>query len=170
MTEERKALHDLVDETPEEDIDDLLEFVNRLLHPSESPASQGIVFERVPAGSQEADELEERRRHMLADFKARQADMIARSIGDTVDRLGIDLNDITDGLASWSGSGGKPTEFSCRWTTARVLNRLGIFDLNKQRVVTFDRCHISETRRELIYKVRVLTPTAESEKELTVPI
>lgn len=45
-----------------------------------------------------------------------------------------------------------------------------MFHLKEQRVVTFERCHISEEQPELIYRVRVLTPNADVEKELTVPM
>jgi len=45
-----------------------------------------------------------------------------------------------------------------------------MFYLKEQQVVTFERCHILETEPELIYKARVLTPIADLEKELTVPI
>lgn len=96
--------------------------------------------------------------------------MITRYIGDTVTRLEIDLNRIGEGRGSWFASGGKSADFSCSWFEGRVFNRLGVFHLKQQQVVTFERCHISEPQPELIYTVRVLTPIADVEKELTVPI
>jgi uncharacterized protein YodC (DUF2158 family) len=96
--------------------------------------------------------------------------MITRSIGDTVTRLGIDVNKIGEGLCSWFASGGKSAHYTCTWLEGRVSNRLSSFHLKEQQVVTFERCHISERQPELIYKVRVLTPIADLEKELTVPL
>ena len=96
--------------------------------------------------------------------------MLARSLGATVTRLGIDLNNITEGSCSWSGSGDKSSEFTCSWFEGRRFTRLGMFHVNEQQVVTSERCHVSETPPELTYKVRVLTPTGDAEKELTVPI
>lgn len=170
MTDQRKALHDQVEQAREEDIDCLVGFISRFLRPLESPASQRIVFEPMPPGSKAAAEIEEQRQHALARLKARQSEMITRSIGDTVTRLGIDLNEIGEGPCSWSASGGKSANFTCSWFEGRVFNRLSMFHLKEQQVVTFERCHISETQPELIYKVRVLTPIADLEKELTVPI
>jgi hypothetical protein len=167
MTDQRKELHDQIEQTCEEDIEGLVGLINRFLRPPESPPSQRIVFEPVPPGSKAAAEIEEKRQHALARIRARPSEMVARSIGATVTRLGIDLNNITEGLCSWSGSG---SEFTCSWFEGRVFNRLSMFYMNEQQVVTFERCHVSDMRPELIHKVRVLTPTADLEKELTVPI
>src|SRR5689334_8422970 len=154
MTDQRKELHDQVQQTPEEDIEDLVGLINRFLHPSESPSSQRIVFEPVPPGTKAASEIEEKRRHALARIKASRSEMIARSIGATVTRLGIDLNDMTEGPCNWSGSGDKSLEFTRSWFEGRVFNRLSMFHINEQQVVTLERCHVSETRPELIHKVR----------------
>lgn len=170
MTDQRKELHDQVEQTREEDIEGLVDLINRFLHPPESPPSQRIVFEPVPPGSKAAPEIGEKRPHALARIRASRSEMMARSIGVTVTRLGIDLNSITEGFCSWSGSGDKSSEFTCSWFEGRVFKRLSMFHVNQQQVVTFERCHVSETRPELIHKVRVLTPTADLEKELTVPI
>jgi hypothetical protein len=170
MNNQRKALHDQVEQTREEDIDPLVGLIDRFLHPSESPASGRIVFEPVPPGSQAAAEIEEQRRQVLARHRAEKSEMIIRSFGDTVTRLGIDLNEIGEGPCGWSASGGKLAHASCSWFVGRVFNRLSMFYLKEQQVVTFERCHISETQPELIYKVRVLTPSDGLEKELTVPI
>jgi len=170
MTDQRKALHYQVEQAREEDIDPLVDLINRFLHPLESPASQQIVFDPVPPGSKAAAEIEEQRQQALARHSARQAEMITRSIGDTVTRLGIDLNKIGEGRCSWSASRGKSGSFTCSWFEGVVFNRLSTFYLKEQQVVTFERCYISEAQPELIYKVRVLTPIADLEKELTVPI
>jgi len=170
MTDERKALHDQVEQTREEDIDDLVGLINRFLRPRESSPSPGIVFEPVPRGSKAAAEIEEQRQAAVARLRARQFEMITRSIGHAVTRLGIDLNKIGEGLRSWSRSGGESAAFTCSWFEERVFNRLSMFHLKELQVVTFERCRISETQPELIYKVRVLTPIADLEKELTVPI
>jgi hypothetical protein len=170
MTDQRKALHDQIEQTPEEDLDRLVGLISSFLHPQESPPSQGIVFEPVPAGSKRAAEVERQRQEALARHRARQSEMIARSIGDTLPRLGIDLNKIEEGLCGWSASGLKLANFTCTWFEGRVFNRLNMFHLKEQKVVTLERCHISETQPELVYKVRVLTPIADGGKELTVPI
>lgn len=96
--------------------------------------------------------------------------MITRSIGDTVTRLGIDLSKIGEASYSWSASGGKSADFTCSWFVGRIFHRLGMFHLKEQQVVTYERCHISGTQPELIYKVRILTSISELGKELTVPI
>lgn len=170
MTDQRKALHHQVEETREEDIDFLVDLVDRFLHPLKSPASQRIVFDQIPPGSKAAAEIEEQRQHGLARLRARQSGMITRYIGDTVTRLGIDLNKIGEASGSWSAFGGKSAGFTCSWFEGRVSNRLTTFHLKEQQIVSFQRCHISETQPEMIYKVRVLTPIADLEKELTVPI
>lgn len=166
----KERLHDQVEQAREEDIDCLAELMDRFLHPLESPASQRIVFEPVPPGSKAAAEIEEQRQHALARLRASQSEMITRYIGDTVTRLGIDLNKIGEVPCSWSASGGKSADFTCSWFVGRVFNRLSMFHLKEQQIVTFEQCHISETQPELIYKIRVLTPIADLEKELTLPI
>ena len=170
MTDQRKALHDQVEQTREEDIDYLIELIERFLHPSESTASQQIVFDPLPPGSKPAAEIEEQRQAARARSRARQLEMITRSIGDTVTRLGIDLNTIGKVSSSWSSSGGKSAECTFSWFVGRLFNRLSMFHVQEQQIVTFERCHVSERRPELIYRVRVLTPIADLEKELTVPI
>lgn len=171
MTGERKSLHDQVEQVREEDIDYLAHLINRFLHPSESPVSQGIVFDPVPPGSIIAAEIEEQRQQALAQLRESQSEMITRSIGRTaLTRLGIDPNKIGEDRCSWSSSGGKSANFSASWFEGRIFNRLGMFHLKEQQVVTFERSHISETEPELIYKVRVLTPMGDLEKELTVSI
>jgi hypothetical protein len=170
VTDQRKALHDQVEQTLEEDIDCLVDFINRFLHPLESPESQRIVFEPVPPGSKAAAEIEEQRQQALAQLNVEQLDRISGLIGDTVIRLGIDLNKIGEGFRRSSSAGGMSPNFTCSWFEGRLFNRLSMFYLKEQQVVTFERCHISETQPELIYKVRVLTPIADIEKKLTVPI
>lgn len=96
--------------------------------------------------------------------------MITRHIGDAVARLGIDLNKIAEAPCSWSALGGKSAGFMCSWLEGRVFNRLSMSQLKGQQLVTFERCHLLETQSEVIYKVRLVTPLADLEKELTVPI
>ena len=170
VTDQRKALHDQVEQTLEEDIDCLVNFINRFLHPLESPESQRIVFEPVPPGSKAAAQIDEEWQQALARLGARQSEMITRFIGDTVTRLGIDLNKIGEDPCSWSASSGMSATFTCSWFEGRLFNRLSMFYLKEQQVVTLERCHISETQPELIYKVRLLTLIGDVEKELTVPI
>ena len=165
MTDERKALHDQVEQVREEDIDHLVDFINRFLNPSEwSGTSAGIVFHPVPPGSKAAAEIEKQRPHAQSQFRAKQSEMIARSIGDAVTRLGIDLDNIAEASYGSSTLRGKLVDFSSSWFVGRVFNRLSMFYLKEQQVVTFERCHISETQSELIYKVRVLTPIADLRK------
>lgn len=171
MTDERKSLHDQVEQIREENIDYLADLINRFLHPSESPVSQGIFFDPMPPGFITAAEMEEQRQQARAQLRASQAEIITRSIGrSAVTRLGIDPNKIGGDRCSWSSSGGKSANFSASWLEDRIFNRLGMFHLNEQQVVTFERSHIPETEPELIYKVRVLTPTGDLEKELSVSI
>jgi hypothetical protein len=130
-----------------------------------------MVFDPVPPGSITAAEIEEQRQQALAQLRASQSEMITRSIGRTaVTRLGIDPNKIGEDRCSWSSSGRKSANFSASWFEGRIFNRLGMFHLKEQQVVTFERSHISETGPELIYKVRVLTPIGDLEKELTISI
>jgi hypothetical protein len=76
MTDQRKALHDQVEQAREEDIDHLIELINGFLHPLESPASQGIVFEPVSPGSKAAAEIEQQRQRVLARLRAERSEMI----------------------------------------------------------------------------------------------
>ncbi|MFL6451116.1 MAG: hypothetical protein ACJ746_26070 [Bryobacteraceae bacterium] len=171
MIDERKVLHDQVEQVREDDIDRLEDLINRFLHPSlESSESAGIVFEPVPPESEMAAKIEKQRQRYLSRDRVRQRQMIRQSIGDTVTRLAIDLNDIDQVTYSSSTAYRKLEAFSSSWFVGRVFNRLSTFYLKDQQVVTFERCHISETEPELIYKVRVLTSIADSEKEITVPI
>lgn len=170
MTDQRKELHNQVEQSREEDIGVLVGFIKRFLHPSESPSSQQMVSEPVPPGSNAAHEIEERRQQALARIRVSRSEMIARSLGATVTRLEIELNDITEGACSWSDSSDKPSEFTCSWFDGRAFNRLSMFHVDEQQVVTFEQSHVSEARSELIHNVRVLTPTADSKKELVVPI
>ena len=59
--DERKNLHDQVEQVRVEDIDYLADLINRFLHPSESPVSEGITFDPIPPESITAAELEEQR-------------------------------------------------------------------------------------------------------------
>ena len=170
MADQRRTLHDQVEQTPEEDIDYLLGLISRFLHLPESSASQQIVFEPVPPGSKTADEMKEQRQQVLDRLRARRSEMITRAMGDTVTRLGIDLNKIGEGSMSWSGSAGKSEYFTCSWFEGPLFNRLSMFRVKERRVVTLERCHISKTQPELAYKVRILTPIADVGKELAVPI
>jgi hypothetical protein len=171
MTDQRKSLHDQVERVREEDIDYLADLITRFLHPAESPESQGIVFDPVPPGSITGAEIEEQRQQALAQLRASQSEMITRSIGRTaITRLGIDPSKIGEGRCSWSSSGGKSANFTASWFEGRIFNRLGTFHLKEPQVVTFERAHISERERELIYKVRVLTRIGDLEKEVTVSI
>jgi hypothetical protein len=171
MTDERKSLHDRVEQVREEDIEYLADLINRFLHPSESPVSEGITFYPMPPGSITAAELEEQRQQALAQLRASQSEMITRSLGrSAVTRLGIDPNKVGGERCSWSSSGGKSPNFSASWFEDRIFNRVGMFHLNEQQIVTFERSHIRETAQELIYKIRVLTPTGDLEKELSVSI
>jgi hypothetical protein len=171
MTDERKALHDQAEQVREEDIDCLADLINRFLHPLESPASQRIVFDPLPPGSITPADIEEQRQQAMARLRARQSEMITRSIGNTaMTRLGIDPNKIGGDRCSSSSSGGKSANFTASWFEGRVFNRLGMFHLKEQQVVTVELCLISEAQPELIYKVRVLTPNIDVEKELTVRI
>jgi len=87
-----------------------------------------------------------------------------------VTRLAIDLNTIGEDYCSSSTSDGKSEYFTCRWFDGRLFDRLSTFHLKQQQVVTFERCQVSETRPELFYNVRVLTPSDDLQKELTVPV
>ena len=170
MNEQRRALHDQVEQVSEEEIDRLVGLINRFLHPLASPAPPRIVFKPVSPGSKAAAEIEEQRQQALARLRAERSEMITRSIGETVTRLGIDLSKIGEGPCGWQASGAKPEYFTCNWFEGRVFNRVSTFHLKERQVVTFERCHLSETQPELIYKVRVLTAAGDVEKELTVPI
>ena len=171
MTDERKALHDQLEQTREEDIDRLVDFIGRFLHPLESPASEQLIFDPVPPGSKRSTEIDEQWQQAMSHLWAKQSEMITRSVGSTtVTRLGIDPNRIGKDRCGWSASGGESANFTATWFEGRVFNRLGMFHLKQQQVVTFERCHISETPPELIYKVRLLTAGADAEKELRVPI
>ncbi len=170
MTDQRKALHDQVEETLEVDVDRLVEFVNRFLHPAESAGPETMVFERMPPGFAAAPEIERQRQEALANIRATQSEMIARVAGDAITRLGIDLNKIQTTAWGCSEQRGQTTSFECRWFEGPVSNCLSMFRLKEEKIVTFEQCHLSEGRSELIYKVRVLTPNAETEKKLTVAI
>jgi hypothetical protein len=113
--------------------------------------------------------MERQRQQILDGLRASESDKIRSAIGHEVSRLGIDLNQIGQGASSWSGSRDQSEEFTRSWREGRVFNRLSMFHIKEQKIVMLERCYFTETQPDLIYKVRVLTPLAEAEKDLTVP-
>lgn len=170
QSEQRKALHDQVEQIPDPDIDDLVRLISAFLHPSEPDTSRRITFRPIPPGSKTAAEIEQQRQQALADLRARQSDFIARSIGDGIKRLRIDLNKVVEGSTSSYGSGDASGELTCTWLEEGVFNRLGMFHLENERILTLESCHIAGREPDLIYKVRVLTKLTDLERELTVSL
>lgn len=169
-SEQRKALHEQVEQVHDRDIDHLVRLMRAFLHPSEPDTSHRITFRRIPPGSKAAAEIEQQRQQALAALKARQSEIITRSVGDGIKRLRIDLNKVVGGSSSWSGSGDAAGELTCNWLEEGVFNRLGMFHLENQRILTLERCHVAGRDAELVYNLRVLTQLTDLERELTVPL
>ena len=55
------------------------------------------------------------------------------------------------------------------WRAGSSRQRLRIFHWQGQEVIIFERAQVSETGSELLYTLRVVTPSGEAEAELRVP-
>jgi hypothetical protein len=176
MSDDRKALHELVDQAPEEALPRLLAWLTRLLYPSESSgASEMITFFPTEPGTADPEATSEAEREWRERFTAeadldRTSEWVEQRVLRAVERLGLSRESLGRPLGqSASGTAESFLELQCDWQAGPRRHRLSTFYLEKQEIITFERAQVSEAGSELLYQVRVLTPKGEAEGELKVP-
>ena len=165
MSDRRKALHDWIDEAREEDLPLLGELVARFQRP--------LDFLSQPVSIASAQSEAARRRQELileAHMHARWAHLERQHIANTAKRLGIDSARIEFAAGGSSGGEGDSLEMTRHWSEGSASCRLNTFHIENQEIVTFDKANISNSGSELTYKLRVLTASAESETDVSVPL
>jgi hypothetical protein len=165
MNDRRKALHDLIDEAREEDLSTLAELVVRFQRPLDFPL-------RPVNTASSQDERTRRRQELImeAHSQARWTHLARQHNANTAKRLGIDSTRIDHAAGGGSMGGGDSVEMTRHWSEGSAFCRLNTFHIADQAIITFDKAEISNSGSEVIYKLRVLTPIAESEADLNVPL
>ncbi len=162
MSNQRKVLHDLIDEAQEQDLPLLAELVARFQHPLEPRKAARAA----PPNS----ELTRRRQDLISEVHvdARTNHLFREHDARTAKRLGVDPSVIEFGGGSGSIGESDEVEISRHWVKGQAVSRLNTFHLESQEIITFDKAEVSSSGSEIIYKLRVLTAKAESETELNV--
>jgi hypothetical protein len=165
MSDQRKALHDLIEEAREEDLPALGELVARFQRPLDFPLEQGSTSSLQTGPARRRQEL-----ILEAHGAARGSHVFRQHNANTAKRLGIDPALIEFGAGSGSIGEGDSVEISRQWPEGPAFCRLNTFHLENQEIITFDKAEISNSGSEVIYKLRVVTAKAESETDLNVPL
>ena len=165
MSDQRKALHDLIEEAQDEDLPLLAELVARFQRPLD------FALRPVDTASPQ-DELERRRQELIveAHSHARWTHLERQHNANTAKRLGIDSTRIACAAGGGSMGDGDSVEITRHWSEGSAFCRLNTFHVENHEIITFDKAKISDSGSEVIYKLRVLTPIAESEADLNVPL
>ncbi len=165
MSDQRKALHDLIEEAREEDLPSLGELVARFQRPLDFP------LQPIPTASLQTGPARRRQELILeAQGAARGSHVFRQHNANTAKRLGIDPALIEFGAGSGSIGEGDSVEISRQWPEGPAFYRLNTFHLESQEIITFDKAEISNAGSEVVYKLRVVTANAESETDLNVPL
>ncbi|MBV8570093.1 MAG: hypothetical protein JO319_05745 [Acidobacteriaceae bacterium] len=164
MSDRRKALHDLIEEASEEDLPLLSELVARFQRPFD------FLFQPVSTASPQTG-TEQRRQELLleAHMCARTTHLRRQHTASTAKRLGIDPARIEFATGGGSIGAGDSVRMTRHWSEGAAFCRLNTFDVESQEIITFDKAKISDSGREVVYKLRVLTAKNESETDLNVP-
>lgn len=165
MSDQRKKLHDLIEEAREEDLPLLGELVARFQRPLDFPL-RSVSTDSLQTGPA-------RRRQELileAHMHARSTHLERQHTANTANRLGIDPARIKFAAGGGSIGEGDSVEMNRHWSDGSAVYRLNTFHVEGQEIITFDKAEISNSGPEVIYKLRVLTANAESETDLNVPI
>jgi hypothetical protein len=176
MTDRRQALHDLVEETREEDLPLLRELVGRFQRPLEFPvqAVGSPVSEAGVVSTRSSDEtnMEQRRQDLVleAHMQARMSHLNEAHIAKVAKRLDLDPRWIAVAGGGASIGEGDAVEISRHWFDGTAFIRLNTFYLEQQQIITFEKAEISNAGPDVIYKVRVLTPNADAEAQLNLSI
>jgi hypothetical protein len=179
MSDQRQALHELVEQASEEHLPELLDLLNRFLRPLEFPVNSEIItFSPVAPGmadeelSEEA-EIERKRQYLTWEthLESRSSQIIREHRMRTKQRLGMG-DEILAGRGSQSVSigAGDVVELNSNWLEGTVRNSLSTFSLQGQEIIVFETTEISEPESALIFKARVLTPKGEAKGELKAPL
>ena len=164
MSDRRKALHDLIDEAREEDLQLLRELRTRFQRPFEFPLQPASTSSPQPE-----PELRGQGLIMEAHMHARHAHLERQHTGNTAKRLGIDPAGIEFATGGGSIGKGDAVQMTRHWSEGSAYCRLNTFHVENQEIITFGKAEISDSGPELIYKLRVLTENAESETDVHVP-
>lgn len=131
MSNRKKALHDLIDETREEDLPALGELVARFQHP--------LDFALRPVNTASSQDEPVRRRQELiveAHSHARWTHLERQHNANTAKRLGIDSTRIGCAAGSGSMGDGDSVEMTRHWSEGSALCRLNTFHVENQEIIT----------------------------------
>ncbi len=137
MSDQRKALHRLIEEARDEDLSLLAELVARFQRPLDFPLE--------PASTVSLQTGQARRRQELileAQSHARGSHAFRQHNAKTAKRLGIDPALIESGAGSGSIGGGDVVEISRRWLEGPAFCRLNTFQMETREVITLDKSKI----------------------------
>jgi hypothetical protein len=177
MSDDRRALHELVDQAPEEVLPHLLGWLTDLLHPSESSEVGGLITffpteaeTTDPAATSEAEI--ERLPPLPAGADLGMAGRVEQDLARALGRLGVRPESLGMQVGqSASGTREGFLELQCDWQAGlRRRHRLGTLYLEKQEIITLERVQVSEGGAQLDYRIRVLTPAGEEAGEFRIPL
>src|SRR5438270_1961949 len=128
MGDDRQALHDLVDQAPEEALPHLRAWLTRLLSPSEPPEGIGLItFFRNEPGTTDPEAMSATERAALTAMVdlAHRSDSVEQVVLRTLERLGLSR----DSLGRPTGQNASGTaegfwEVQCDWQDGSRRHRL----------------------------------------------
>lgn len=176
MKHDRQALHDLVDQAPEEALPRLLaEWTYTLFPPEPSGASGMITFFPNESGALDTEasrvaEFEQRPGLTVEADLEQLSNRVEQQVARAIERLGIHPESLgTQTGQSAAGTTEGFLELRCDWQAGPRRHRLSTFYVEQQEVITFERIQLTESGSVLSYQVQVVTPTGEAEGALQIP-
>ena len=177
MSDDRQAVHELVDQAPEEVLPYLLGWLTELLHPSESSAAESLItFFPTEAETIDAAATSETENEPLPPLPAEadrgRVDQVDQDLARALARLGVRPESLGMPVGqSASGTREGFLELHCDWQAGpRRRHRLGTLYLEKQEIITLERVQVSEGRAQVEYRIRVLTRAGEEDGEFRIPL
>lgn len=165
MRDRRKALHDLIEEARDEDLPLLSELVARFQRPLDFP------LQPVSTASPQTGPARRRQDLILeVHMHGRTTHLKRRHNANTAKRLGIEPAWIEFAAGGSSIGESDLVEMTRHWFEGSAVCHLHTFHVENYEIIAFDKASVSNSGPEVIYKLRVLTPNAESETDLNVPL
>ena len=164
MSDQRSALNQLIEEAREEDLPSLRELLSRFQAPLDFPL-------QPPATRSLQSDAQQARQELIlgAHMRARWAHLERQHTARIAKRLRIDPERIEYSAGGGSTGENGAVDMTRYWSEESTVCHLNTFSVDNHEIITFDRAGVSESGAELNYKVRVLTPDAESEADFNVP-
>jgi hypothetical protein len=163
MSSNRELLHDLIERAQDEDLGVLRDLIVGQQNPQDSALESELVF-RPSRGADSAGP--EPPRSIPVDW----TEMFRTHVARVAERLELEAGDVE--FAAGGGSGGADGTITMdrNWRKEETHYRLHTFHLEGTELITLDQSLFSDSGSRLSYKLRILTPRAESSIELNVPL